>query len=67
MLAGCGLSLLAALGCRVDFSWGEQLRDTGNYPFELHSLGGSCSEETLSDFLVFAEPWTSCGISFPQQ
>lgn len=67
VLAGSILSLLAALGCEVDFSWGEQLRDTGNCLSDLQSLGGSCREETLSDFLVSAEPRMSGGVTFPQQ
>lgn len=30
-----GLSLPVTLGCKMDFSWGEQLGDTGSYPLKL--------------------------------
>lgn len=45
-------SLLVTSGCEMDFSWGEQLRDTGSYLVELCSYGSFFSEETFSDFAV---------------
>lgn len=52
MLGVSILSLLVTLGCKMDFSWGEQLRNTGSYPLKLCSYGSFFSEETFSDFAV---------------